>query len=429
MNRATADNQSEQAEDEGLEPTKEWVKDLVDEIIAEEFASPDLELAWLDEDEGDPKGLEAVLEGRVKLGAVTLNEMRDSLGLDPYANPAADRAMVLTPTGYVPIEANAGGVGANVAASPAVQKYSSDQPRVPAGNRDGGQWSNGGGSGSANGSTDGSASTGAWHPVQYAALDTSTRIDAAEAPAGVQYAGGIEDEDNENRAAGRQFEGTPAQLARQVVAEGQWRQVFSQVLRYDPTWKPSPALVDPNSIEGDIAKLQAWTKEAGEYLSRLKALAIPRDPNTDDLISSPPGKTGNVFIDYTTGRLLDILDAVIAKIGPRPDLDPAGYGMLVHTEFANQVRAAGLRGIDADDVERTFGVQQNASYGAKDSAKPDTVLRDDDGNIIAIYDVKTGAGFSRITIIKYRLRTDSDSYVPIFELRPDRMSIWKVTRC
>ena len=64
MNRATADNQSAQSEDEGLEPTKEWVKDLIDEIIADEFSSPDLELAWLDEDEGDPEGLEAVLESR-----------------------------------------------------------------------------------------------------------------------------------------------------------------------------------------------------------------------------------------------------------------------------------------------------------------------------------------------------------------------------
>ncbi|HEY3792692.1 MAG TPA: phage portal protein, partial [Bradyrhizobium sp.] len=119
MNRATADNQSAQAEDEGLEPTKEWVKDLIDEIIAEEFASPDLELTWLDEDEADPKGLEAVLEGRVKLGAVTLNEMRDALGLDPYANPAADRPMVLTPTGYVPIEVGAGGnAGGKVSPSP-----------------------------------------------------------------------------------------------------------------------------------------------------------------------------------------------------------------------------------------------------------------------------------------------------------------------
>jgi hypothetical protein len=114
MNRATADNQSAQSEEEGLEPTKEWVKDLIDEIIVEEFSSPDLELHWLDEDDNDSGKAEAALESRVKLGAVTLNEMRDSLGLDPYANAAADRPMVLTATGYVPIEANAGGQGAGV---------------------------------------------------------------------------------------------------------------------------------------------------------------------------------------------------------------------------------------------------------------------------------------------------------------------------
>jgi hypothetical protein len=106
MNRATADNQSAQSEEEGLEPTKEWVKDLIDEIIAEEFASPDLELVWLDEDT-DAAQAETALESRVKLGAVTLNEMRDSLGLDPYTNAAADRPMVLIATGYVPIEMNA----------------------------------------------------------------------------------------------------------------------------------------------------------------------------------------------------------------------------------------------------------------------------------------------------------------------------------
>ena len=82
---------------------------MIDEIVAEEFASPDLELHWLDEDEGDP---ETVLEGRLKVGALTLNEMRDALGLDPFDIAAADRPMVLTATGYVPIEANAGGEGA-----------------------------------------------------------------------------------------------------------------------------------------------------------------------------------------------------------------------------------------------------------------------------------------------------------------------------
>jgi hypothetical protein len=146
MNRATADNQSAQSEEEGLEPTKEWVKDLIDEIVAGEFASPDLELHWLDEDEGDP---ETVLEGRVKLGAVTLNEMRDALGLDPFDNAAADRPMVLTATGYVPIEANAGAErahtgeqGAQAQTPSVIQKYgySPDQPRVSAGNPDGGKW-------------------------------------------------------------------------------------------------------------------------------------------------------------------------------------------------------------------------------------------------------------------------------------------------
>ena len=147
-------------EDEGLEPTKEWVKDLIDEIIAEEFASPDLELAWLGEDEADPKGMEAVLEGRVKLGAVSLNEMRDALGLEPDANAAADRPMVLTATGYVPIEANAGGeeTGSDEESGDAkssadrrqpatsaqtapvvVQKYNLHQPRVPAGSQSSGR--------------------------------------------------------------------------------------------------------------------------------------------------------------------------------------------------------------------------------------------------------------------------------------------------
>jgi hypothetical protein len=167
MNRATADNQSAQAEEEGLEPPKEWVKDLIDEIVAEEFASPDLELHWLDEDEGDP---ETVLEGRLKVGALTLNEMRDALGLDPFDNAAADRPMVLTATGFVPIEANAGGEGvatsANDRRAPTAEKvhsqptamfvdrpdlnelslllrkygYDPKEPRIPKHRTGGGEW-------------------------------------------------------------------------------------------------------------------------------------------------------------------------------------------------------------------------------------------------------------------------------------------------
>jgi Phage portal protein len=105
MNRATAKEHSDQAQEEGLEPTKEWVKDLCDDVIADELDSSDLELAWVEEDDIDPTKHETILEGRVKVGAITLNEFRDNIGLERYADEAANRPMAMTPQGYVPIEA------------------------------------------------------------------------------------------------------------------------------------------------------------------------------------------------------------------------------------------------------------------------------------------------------------------------------------
>jgi hypothetical protein len=309
MNRATADNQSAQSEEEGLEPTKEWVKDLIDEIIAEEFSSPDLELIWLDEDT-DAAQAETALEARVKLGAVTLNEMRDSLGLDPFVTPAADRPMVLTATGYVPIEANAGGPSQSVNSSEDAQvvapiakqslskDYNPDRLRVPAGNSDGGQWTTEDGSGSATGSTNGWASNGASRPVQYAALDTGTRTDATQLPRGAQYAG-----------------------------------------------RPT-ITVDPSA------------------------------------------STGIQQVDDTTMKLADVLADTIDE--PSVFLQsPQNYGSLVHKLFALNVILAGIQGIGPSDVEASFELPPG--YDAtKSSVKPDVVLRNYVGDIIAIYDVKTG---------------------------------------
>ncbi len=173
-----------QSEEEGLEPTKEWVKDLVDEIIADEFGSPDLELAWLSEDDNDAGKSEAALESRVKLGAVTLNEMRDSLGLDPYANAAADRPMVLTATGYVPIEANAGGNGDHTQTISAVQKYNADEPRVPKGNPGAGRWTGQGGDAARTRAADASE-----HPSQpdQAASDAEPGVQVAAGTGGPGY--------------------------------------------------------------------------------------------------------------------------------------------------------------------------------------------------------------------------------------------------
>lgn len=136
-------------------------------------------------------------------------------------------------------------------------------------------------------------------------------------------------------------------------------------------------------------------------------------------------KTGDPLIDSTTEKLNDILDRVVARIGPRLDLTATQYGKLVHDEFKREVLAAHLPGIDDEDLDKTFGVSEDASYGDKDSVRPDLVLRDDQGDIVAIYDVKTGRGFSSFKVIKYRLRTGSDSFVPLFELHPGGRAMWK----
>lgn len=197
----------------------------------------------------------------------------------------------------------------------------------------------------------------------------------------------------------------------------------ARVLRFDPTWKPTPSV--DTSIEGRIEAFENGTRESKEYLDKLRELAIPRDPNTGDPISSPYAKTGNALIDSTTEKLMDILAEVMDRIGPRPDLDAKGYGTLVHTEFAKAVRAADLPGIARDDVERTFGIQEDASHGAKYSIRPDTILRYDDGKIAAIYDVKTGGGLTRFRIIQLRFMTDSGSDIPVFELHRSRGPMWK----
>jgi len=120
MNRATAEQHSTQSEEEGLEPTKEWIKELIDDIIADEFGSPDLELAWLEEDDIDPAKQSAIIDQKVKSGRMTINEARDHDGLERYSDPAADKPMAFTAQGYVPIEANIGAspFGAKTSPSP-----------------------------------------------------------------------------------------------------------------------------------------------------------------------------------------------------------------------------------------------------------------------------------------------------------------------
>lgn len=103
MNRATADTAQQEAAATGLAPVMNWVKDLVDTILAEDFESADLEFVWRGDDELDPVKRQAITEADVKVGLLTLNEGRIENGREAYEDPRFDEPMFMTSNGLAPL--------------------------------------------------------------------------------------------------------------------------------------------------------------------------------------------------------------------------------------------------------------------------------------------------------------------------------------
>lgn len=82
-NRATAESVHQAALQEGLFPLQNWVKGLIDRVLAEDFEAPDLEFSWNDDPAMDPKDAMSINTGYVAAGLKTRNEVRSELGLDP----------------------------------------------------------------------------------------------------------------------------------------------------------------------------------------------------------------------------------------------------------------------------------------------------------------------------------------------------------
>jgi hypothetical protein len=130
--------------------------------------------------------------------------------------------------------------------------------------------------------------------------------------------------------------------------------------------------------------------------------------------------TGNPAIDETTKALT----AILARTGEGMDrvgLDPQAFGRLLHAAFALQVKLARLPGIGPDDVETTFSREPGARYGSKHSIRTDVVLRNEAGDIIAIYDVKTGnADLSLRRVLELLEKTGAAPGTPVIQLHLTR---------
>jgi hypothetical protein len=107
MNRATADNSSDTAASEGLDPIKSWVKDMMDQILEEDLDAEDFEFVWRGDDELDPVKRQAITSGYLKDGLVTVNEGRVESGREPYDDPMFDRPMFMTSNGFAPMQLDA----------------------------------------------------------------------------------------------------------------------------------------------------------------------------------------------------------------------------------------------------------------------------------------------------------------------------------
>jgi hypothetical protein len=92
------------------------------------------------------------------------------------------------------------------------------------------------------------------------------------------------------------------------------------------------------------------------------------------------------------------------------------YGTAVHFAFGVALRLQGLPGVG--DIERSFSLDTfDPYYGLAGSIRTDATLRNIQGEIIAIYDVKTGdARISPARADELRTVTRAAPGTPVFEL-------------
>jgi Zeta toxin/Phage portal protein len=104
VNRATAQQNAEQAEEEGLEPKMRTIEAMVNRVVQLYFGFDDIEFRYDARRDMDPEKQMTVDTGYLKVAVKSLNESRDDLGLDPYDKtlyPEADEPLVFTQNGPV----------------------------------------------------------------------------------------------------------------------------------------------------------------------------------------------------------------------------------------------------------------------------------------------------------------------------------------
>jgi HK97 family phage portal protein len=204
-------------------------------------------------------------------------------------------------------------------------------------------------------------------------------------------------------------------------------------------YEPLPASSLLAKYSPDQPRVPAGNPDGGQWTSGGEGGAEVSDEADDQELlpenANPIGARRAITVDAIARDprinkasliLLKTLADAMDRIGPVPELSPSQYGIRVHGEFASLVRQQGIEGIELIDIEQSFGQLGPTHYGASGSVRPDLILRDPDGKIIAIYDVKTGErGLKYDRSDRLRRLTGAGPNVPVFELHPYRILDFK----
>jgi hypothetical protein len=184
---------------------------------------------------------------------------------------------------------------------------------------------------------------------------------------------------------------------------------------------------DTGGIAAAEGHTQSISSQPGKLMNDGGADSINRKTRVASrtrIIIDPEVVTGISTIDDTTMALTDTLARVMDAVGQVPGISPQNYGKMVHTAFAAAVRLMRWPGIGFWDVETTFSLIPGARYGSKGSIRTDVVLRNEAGDVIAIYDVKTGdADMSRARVNELLAKTRAAPGTPVIQ-----MHVLRVTR-
>ena len=157
------------------------------------------------------------------------------------------------------------------------------------------------------------------------------------------------------RVGNQALAATPGQAGRLAYANARAQQTLEQVRELDPTWRPTPSLSNPNSVEGAIRTAEA---EAVQAQARLRELLRPRSNGGPPLDPIAGGNTG------LTAPLPPVCIATYRNVTGMPDIgDRPALGS-----------AQGTVAFASVDGKPVFGVNSDApGYTVADTAAAQTM--------------------------------------------------------